>query len=142
MKRYINVHLFSYQLLDLFKIYSLQSCEKCGKQRLRQLTCDLVKYLTTLANLFFHFSSLFLLSGWFLLFGSKKFQTALLEGSLSLPLWGLITCAVPVNGWLVESTLVESTLLGTQNRKRDKTHIAWFSLKLSELYHSHFLIVI
>ena len=97
MKRYIDVHLFSYKLLDLFKIYSLQSCEKWGKQRLRQLTCDSLKYLTTLANLFFHFSSLFFYLDGFCSLGAKRFHTASLKGSLSLPLWGLITCAVPVN---------------------------------------------
>ena len=120
MKRYINVHLFSYQLLDLFKIYSLQSCEKCGKQRLRQLTCDSVKYLTTLANLLlFHFSSLFLLSGWFLLSGGKKIPVCLTRKKSFISTVGYnYLCST--SEWETPQWLVETTFLGTQNRKRDK----------------------
>lgn len=116
--------LFSYQLLDLFKIYSLQSCEKGGKQRLRQLTYDSVKYLTTLANLLLvHFSSLFLLSGWFLLSGGKTIPDCLTRRKSFISTVGYnylcSTCE-----WETPQWLVETTLLGTQNRKRDKRPIS------------------
>ena len=126
MKRYIDVHLFSYKLLDLFKIYSLQSCEKWGKQRLRQLTCDSLKYLTTLANLFFHFSSLFFYLDGFLQSGGKKIPDCLTRRkSFTSTVGSNYLCSTCE--WESPLWLVESPLLGTQNRKRDKTHIAWFS---------------
>lgn len=109
--------------------------------RFMQLTCDSMKTLTALASLLlFHLSSLFLLSGWLLLSGGRRFQTAS-AGATFPSTTGSYYLQGSCEGGTTQR-LSKTVPSGTRNRKRDKDPRCWLSLRLSKPYHSHFLIVI